>query len=229
MFFVRQQSNKCGLHAIQNLFKSAAIKASDLHQACVNIHEETGDQITNHESYGGDWSVAAVLKAMHAHGYEIKRAVKSGTMREWCVETIEEMMTQNDFRGFIIHQPLKHHFTCIRTEDVDGERHLYYVDSQSDGPIRISTRLATRRCLATAYAWEAFLVKGPEMDFVEPEQTIIYEGVVTDTKRTKFRPSAEFLREWEDLTSQTNKESEQKKCSVVQDTKDVCHFVQIDK
>ena len=145
MFFVRQQSNKCGLHAIQNLFKSAAIKAHDLHQACVSIHEETGDQITNHESYGGDWSVAAVLKAMHAHGYVIKRAVNSGTTREWCVETIENMMTQSNFRGFIIHQPQNHHFTCIRPEEVNGERHLYYVDSQSTGPIRISPRLATRR------------------------------------------------------------------------------------
>ena len=59
-------------------------------------------------------------------------------------------MAQNDFRGFIIHQPQKHHFTCIRPEDVDGKRHLYYVDSQSDGPVRISPRLATRRCLAAA-------------------------------------------------------------------------------
>ena len=200
MFFVRQQSNKCGLHAIQNLFKSAAITSKDLHEACTSIHEETGDRITNHESYGGDWSVAAVLKAMFAHGYEIKRAVKSGTTREWCVETIEDMMAQNDFRGFIIHQPQKHHFTCIRPEDVDGKRHLYYVDSQSDGPVRISPRLATRRCLAAAYAWEPFLVQGPEMDYVEP--IMLCEGLYTE--RTKFRPSAEFLREWEDLSSQTN-------------------------
>jgi len=215
MFFVRQQSNKCGLHAIQNLFKSAAIQAKDLHKACANIHEETGDRITNHESYGGDWSVAAVLKAMHAHGYEIKRAVKSGTTRVWCVETIEDIMAQNDFRGFIIHQPQNRHFTCIRPEDVDGERHLYYVDSQSNGPVRISPRLATRRCLAVAYAWEPFLVKGPEMDFVKPEQPVINEGTVADT--IKFRPSAEFLREWDELSS-INKESKQ--CSKVPDTKD---------
>ena len=145
--------------------------------------------------------MAAVLKAMFAHGYEIKRAVKSGTTREWCVETIEDMMAQNNFRGFIIHQPQKHHFTCIRPEDVDGKRYLYYVDSQSDGPVRISPRLATRRCLAAAYAWEPFLVQGPEMDYVEPDQTVIYEGGL---KHTKFRPSAEFLREWEDFSSQTD-------------------------
>lgn len=225
MFFVRQQSNKCGLHAIQNLFKSAAIKAVDLHQACLTIHEETGDSIHNHESYGGDWSVAAVLKALHAHGYEIERAVKSGTNREWCVSTIEDIMEQSDFRGFVIHQPQNHHFTCIRPEEVDGERHLYYVDSQSNGPVRISPRLATRRCLAAAYAWEPFLVTGPVMNFVKPEQT--YEGIVADTKRTKFKPSAEFLREWED--TRTNKESKQRQCFEVLDTKDVFDVVHVDK
>lgn len=216
MFFVRQQSNKCGLHAIQNLFKSAAIKADDLHVACATIHKETGDCITNHESYGGDWSVSAVLKAMHDHGYEITRAVKSGNVREWCIARLEDVMTQHDFRGFIIHQPQNHHFTCIRPEDVDGERHLYYVDSQSNGPIRISPRLATRRCLAAAYAWEPFLVRGPEMNFVavEPEMN------VEIGHRQKFKPSAEFLREWEDLTSQRNKESKHTALSRVRGTND---------
>ena len=218
MFFVRQQSNKCGLHAIQNLFKSAAIKANDLHQACTTIHKETGDCIKNHESYGGDWSVSAVLKAMHDRGYEITRAVKSGDVREWCIGNIEDVMVQPDFRGFIIHQPQNHHFTCIRPEDIDGERHLYYVDSQSNGPIRISPRLATRRCLAAAYAWEPFLVRGPEMNFVE---SVVEPGMDVEIgDRSKFKASAEFWREWEDLTSQRNKESKQSTLSRVRDTKD---------
>lgn len=232
MFFVRQQSNKCGLHAIQNLFKSAAIKSQDLHQACATIQKKTGDRMTNHESFGGDWSVAAVLQVMHARGYDIQRAVKSGDKREWCVEKMENMMTQDNFRGFIIHQPQNHHFTCIRPEDVEGERHLYYVDSQSSGPVRISPKLATRRCLASAYAWEPFLVQGPEMDFIEPEQNpmSIYEGAVADPEPTRFKPSAEFLREWEDLS--TNTKSKRRKLSEGPEdsnTNDSSRFVLSDK
>lgn len=202
MFFVRQQSNQCGLHAIQNVFKSAAITAVDLHQACVSIHEQTGDRISNHESYGGDWSVSAVVTAMRTHGYAVTRAVKSGTDRTWSVSSIDDLMKQENFRGFVIHQPQSHHYTCLRPEDVNGERHLYYVDSQSAGPIRISPLLATRRCLMAAYAWEPYLVCGDEMEFVESEQTpvSIYEGAVADESKSKFRPSAEFLREWEDLS-----------------------------
>jgi len=81
--------------------------------------------------------------------------------------------------------------------------------------------------LAAAYAWEPFLVKGPEMDFVESEQATIYEGIVAGPERVKFRPSAEFLREWDDLSSQTNKESKQRQCFGVPDTKDA--FARFDK
>jgi len=193
--------------------------------------------MTNHESYGGDWSVAAVLKVLYVRGYVIKRAVKSGTTREWCGETIENMMTQSNFRGFIIHLPQNHHFTCIRPEEVNGERHLYYVDSQSTGPIRISPRLATRRCLAAAYAWEPFLVQGPEMDFVEAEQfpiseqftNSVYEGLGDGSERAKFRPTAEFLREWEDLSSRTNTQPKQRELSENTNTKEVYHYIQTDK
>ena len=57
MFFVRQQTNQCGLHAIQNLFKSAAVSKADIHNSCQTIHEKTGDSILNHESLGGDWDL----------------------------------------------------------------------------------------------------------------------------------------------------------------------------
>lgn len=203
MFFVRQQSNQCGLHAIQNLFKSALITAEDLHTSCEDINKETGDAITNHESFGGDWSVSAVIKAITVQGYSVTRSVNTKRQRDWCVDSIDTLMKRDDFRGFIIHQPQSRHFTCLRPEEVGGERHLYYVDSQARGPIRISPKLAVRRCLEPAYAWEPFLISGPEMNYVgpqnSPEPVSIYEGAVSE-EQEKFQPSAGFLRDWEELS-----------------------------
>lgn len=203
MFFVRQQSNQCGLHAIQNLFKSASVTRDDLHQACASIHKETGDAVSNHESFGGDWSVEALCQALHNRGYNVERAVETKNERTWRAPDMDTLTKDPLFRGFLIHQPTNHHFTCIRPETMDGENLLYYVDSQSSGPIRISSRLAVRRCLASAYAWEPFVVRGPEMDYVEPiaSPVSVYQGVARkDDDRVKFRPSAEFLREWANLS-----------------------------
>lgn len=203
MFFVRQQSNQCGLHAIQNLFKSASVTRDDLHRACASIHKETGDAVSNHESFGGDWSVEALCQALHNRGYNVERAVETKNERTWRAPDMDTLAQDPLFRGFLIHQPTNHHFTCIRPETVDGDNLLYYVDSQSAGPIRISSRLAMRRCLAAAYAWEPFVVRGPEMDYVEPTASpvSVYQGVAReDDNRVKFKPSAEFLREWANLS-----------------------------
>lgn len=208
MFFVRQQNNQCGLHAIQNLFKSASITREDLHTACVNIHKETGDMVENHESFGGDWSVAAVICAIQKRGYTVERAVKSSEGREWVVSDLESLLKDPLFRGVLIHQ--NRHFTCIRPEKVDNEHHLYYVDSQSDGPIRISPRLAIRRCLAMAYAWEPFVVHGEEMEYVPPCETplslyqdVSCSGTNKEFKRgaNEFKPSVDFLQEWDKFSS----------------------------
>ena len=205
MFFVRQQSNQCGLHAIQNLFKSAAITRDDLHQACKSIHTATGDSVRNHESFGGDWSVEAVTQTVCQRGYTVERAVKEKqNERTWTIDDMETLTMDPLFRGFLLHQPVNHHFTCIRPEKISPtETRLYYVDSQASGPIRISPRLAMRRCLTSAYAWEPFVVKGPEMDYVAPVETpvSVYQGVACTSPRNVFRPSSEFLREWENLSS----------------------------
>lgn len=210
MFFVRQQSNQCGLHAIQNLFKSAAITRDDLHEACQTIHKTTGDAVRNHESFGGDWSVEAVTQAMHNRGYTVKRAVKSNrSERTWALDDMDSLAKDPMFRGFLIHQPINHHFTCIRPEKVEDDTHLYYVDSQAAGPIHISSRLAMRRCLASAYAWEPFAIHGPEMDYVAPVERPV--AVIAEEKaHKKFKPSAEFLREWENLSSSKTGKAESK-------------------
>ena len=214
MFFVRQQSNQCGLHAIQNLFKSASVTRDDLHKACHSIQKTTGDDISNHESFGGDWSVEAVCEAVRSRGYTVQRAVRTNNERTWEVEEMDKLVEDPMFRGFIVHQPVNHHFTCIRPEVVDNDKYLYYVDSQSSGPIRISARLALRRCLASAYAWEPFVVMGPEMDYVQPVETPIsvYKGVASEyePKRKKFKPSAEFLRDWSNLSESKKVKLEEK-------------------
>jgi len=209
MFFVRQQTNQCGLHAIQNLFKSAAVSKADIHNSCQTIHEKTGDSILNHESLGGDWSVEAVVETVRQRGYKVKRAVKSIDQRQWSGDDIDNLMKKPSFRGFIIHQPVNRHFTCIRPEVVDGEKQLFYVDSQSSGPIRISPRLASRRCLASAYAWEPFLVEGDEMEYVAPVETPVstYSDIAESKNPDKFKPSAEFLREWDNLSKTNNTET----------------------
>lgn len=213
MFFVRQHSNQCGLHAIQNLFKSAAITRDDLHAACQTIHKTTGDDVRNHESFGGDWSVEAVTQSIHNRGYTVERAVKTNRLeRTWSIDDMNTLVGDPLFRGFLIHQPVNRHYTCIRPEKVEDEIHLYYVDSQAVGPIRISSRLAMRRCLTVAYAWEPFLIKGPEMDYVAPVETPVslYNGVATDSPPKIFKPSAEFLRGWENLSATKPVEQETK-------------------
>tara|TARA_B100001059_G_scaffold229255_1_gene261600 strand:+ start:541 stop:1236 length:696 start_codon:yes stop_codon:yes gene_type:complete len=207
MFFVRQESNHCGLHAIQNMLKSANITRADMHRACETIHSTTGDPIHNHESFGGDWSVAAVLQALRDHGYEVERAVSTKkAQREWSVPEMETLMDDPLFRGFIVHQSMRQHFTCLRPENDDGDTRLYYVDSQSSGPIRMMTRLAMRRCLSPSYAWEAFLVRGPEPEYVTPPVSPVgaFHGVEKSSKETGFTPSESFLREWRAFAEPTN-------------------------
>jgi len=200
MFFVRQQSNQCGLHAIQNMLKTAAITKDDMRSACETIHKQTGDPLHNHETLGGDWSVSAVLQALRGREFRVNRAVVSKQEREWSGPSMEELMSDPSFRGFIVHQPMQRHFTCMRPETIDGEQHLYYVDSQSKGPMRISSRLATRRCLAAAYAWEPYAVHGDEIEYVAPPEDAMqtYHGIASEEKEgaPRLKPSEEFLREW---------------------------------
>lgn len=203
MFFVRQKANQCGLHAIQNMLKSAAITNDDMRRACDNIHKETGDLVHNHETFGGDWSVSAVIQALQDRGYSVQRAVSTTkSNREWSVESMDDLLKDKTFRGFILHQPMRKHFTCMRPETVDGAPHMYYVDSQSAGPIRISSRLAMRRCLAQAYAWEPYMVKGEEIEYVAPEENAmsIYHGISHEKNEDPpFIPSEEFLRQYRSL------------------------------
>ena len=198
MFFARQKNNQCGLHAIQNLFKSAKITATDMHDACNDIHDKTGDMISNHESFGGDWSVEAVLQTVVKHGYSIESGICSKSGREWAGPPLSELIKDDDFRGMIIHQPLNRHFTCLRPETGPDGTHLYYVDSQSDGPRRISPNLASRRCLAEAYSWEPFIVKGPEMDYVS-SLPAVSEKIDYGAKKRVSRPSEEFMSAWYSL------------------------------
>lgn len=205
MFFVRQRSNKCGLHAIQNMFESASVTEDDLSGACRDIHEKTGDPVHNHETFGGDWSCSAVLQAIRNRGYEVRRAVNSGHERAWSAPDIETLMEDDSFRGIILYQPRQRHFTCARPQDVGEERALYYVDSQSDGPVKMSSRLLSRRCVGAAYAWEPFIVHGEKMVHVPPKEDVVATIEQMSSKRRKFTPSADFMRDW--YVSSTTKQT----------------------
>ena len=204
MFFVRQQGNKCGLHALQNMFKSSDMSENELHDACTFIHKETGDAVENHESLSGYWSVDAMTYAMKKRGYDVQRAVASGVERKWSGPDIEDLVQEPDFRGMILHQPLNQHYTCVRPEEHDGKRSLYYVDSQSSGPIKISPKLVKNRCVSSAYAWEPFVVRGKEMPYKAPtEHTITedYDNIVPLAlqgikERKVIEPSPSFLKSW---------------------------------
>lgn len=206
MFFVRQKTNQCGLHAIQNMFKSAKITNQDMHETCKDIHDQTGDHIHNHESFGGDWSVEAVLQTLVRHGYTVEPAISSKNEREWVGPPIAELLQDNDFRGMIVHQPMNRHFTCLRPEEKEGSQELYYIDSQSGGPRKISPNLASRRCLAAAYSWEPYIVKGPEMEYVEALQLPLpgspYDGGIRESKRVK-KPSEDFMHAWHSLSARS--------------------------
>lgn len=196
MFFSRQKTNQCGLHAIQNVLKTAKVTETDIHNACQDIKDKTGDIVSNHESFGGNWSVHAVLQTLVGHGYTVEPGVSSKREREWKGPPISELLQDETFRGMIIHQPTNRHFTCLRPEKEGGDTHLYYVDSQSDGPRRISPKLASRRCLAGAYSWEPFIIKGPEMERIElPEEISLKACEERPSKRTK-RPAEEFMQAW---------------------------------
>jgi hypothetical protein len=195
-FFVRQQTNQCGLHALQNMFKSAALTKRDMHAACEAIFQQTGDPIYNHESMGGDWSVAAIVMVLVMEGYQVSGAVSSKAKRTWTGKSLDVLLDDPQFRGIILHQPKNRHFTCLRPEQVGTQRHLFFVDSQSSGPIRISKRLAKRRCLAAAYAWEPYIVMGKEMEFVAPPPDVQKTIPVRTSKRVKRRPSEDFMKIW---------------------------------
>tara|TARA_B110000908_G_C10267089_1_gene465323 strand:- start:1724 stop:2443 length:720 start_codon:yes stop_codon:yes gene_type:complete len=197
MFFSRQKTNQCGLHAIQNVLKTAKVTETDIHNACQDIKDKTGDIVSNHESFGGNWSVHAVLQTLVGHGYTVEPGVSSKREREWTGPPISELLQDETFRGMIIHQPTNRHFTCLRPEKEGDDTRLYYVDSQSDGPRRISPKLASRRCLAGAYSWEPFIIKGPEMERIELPEEISLNACEEKrpTKRTK-RPAEEFMQAW---------------------------------
>jgi len=193
MFFVRQFANFCGNHAIQNLFKSCKITYTDMHAACQKIFEETGDPVSNHESFGGNWSVAAVLKAITMAGYEVIQAVETKDKRIWTAASIPELMKNPEFRGVIIHQQHRHHFTCLRTELIEDKLKLYLVDSQSPGPLCISPKLAMLRCTSTAYSWEAYIVMGPEMEVVLPNGPAVMKQYTREPKRQRKNRHLVFL------------------------------------
>tara|TARA_B110000285_G_C15052370_1_gene577692 strand:- start:64 stop:735 length:672 start_codon:yes stop_codon:yes gene_type:complete len=218
MFFVRQQSNQCGLHAIQNMFKSASITTEDMRAACEDIHTQTGDAVYNHESFGGDWSVSAVIAAIVRRGYRVETAVSSKSERTWSITTISELLKDETFRGMIVHQPLARHFTCLRPEIVDGVRQLFYVDSQSSGPLQISPKLATRRCLAAAYAWEPYVVKGEIMEFVPSTD---FNTITTVQRPEVQRPPDDFMQAWYSLTSKEQKTVDSKPSMVKSSTEEV--------
>ena len=188
MFFVKQWLNFCGLISVQNMFKSCKITYTDMHAACEKIFEETGDPVSNHESFGGNWSVAAVLKAITMAGYEVIQAVSTKDKRIWTAASIPELMEDPEFRGILIHQPHRHHFTCLRTELIEDKLKLYLVDSQSPGPLCISPKLAMQRCISTAYSWEAYIVMGPEMESILPTVPAVMRQYTRDTKRRRVQP-----------------------------------------
>ena len=200
MFFVKQFANFCGLHAIQNMFKSCKITYTDMHIACQKIFEETTDPVSNHESFGGNWSVAAVLKAITMAGYEVVQAVETKDIRVWTAASIPELMEDPEFRGIIIHQPHRHHFTCLRTELIEDKLKLYLVDSQSPGPLCISPKLAMQRCTSPAYAWEAYIIMGKEMEsFLPAASASIKQYSRTNTKRQRKKPPPGFLEAYKKL------------------------------
>jgi hypothetical protein len=206
MFFVRQQGNKCGLHALQNMFKSADMSEVELHEACNAIHKETGDAIENHESLNGYWSVDAMSYAMTKRGYDVQRAIVSGLERQWSGPDIDTLIQEPNFRGVILHQPLNQHYTCVRPEGAPGERSLYYVDSQSSGPIKISPHLVKNRCVSTAYAWEPFVVRGEDMVYKSPAEQVAddYDNIVPVAlqeikERPVVQPPESFLKEWREF------------------------------
>jgi hypothetical protein len=213
MFFVKQIFSFCGLISIQNMFKSCKITYTCMHAACEKIFEETGDPVSNHESFGGNWSVAAVLKAITMAGYEVIQAVETKEQRIWAAASIQDLMEDPEFRGVIIHQQHRHHFTCLRTEKIDGENKLYLVDSQSPGPICISPKLAMQRCIAPAYSWEAYIIMGPEMESILPTvpavmkmqvvlpsgPTVMKQYTRTNTKRQRKKPPPGFLEAYNKL------------------------------
>lgn len=194
MFFAKQKSNQCGLHAIQNVLKTAAINSQDMQKACQTIEKNTGDAIHNHESLSGYWSVSAVLQALRNRDFEVYAAVESRSERTWTGPPLDKLSEDPMFKGLVLHQPIERHFTCIRPETVDGATHLYYVDSQSQGPIRISSRLAMRRCLSKAYSWEPYVIRGEDLEYVEAPITDLPETYIQ--QRDRIAPPSDFMEEW---------------------------------
>ena len=130
-FHEQQRAMNCGLHAIHNLFREndwpTVKEMNQLAEACA---KESGDQVYNHKSWGGYWSMDVVKRAIMAHGYMIENMVdtKKNKDGETCylwkhkLGTMNELLVDDNAIGFIIHQP--QHYTALRKQ-LDGEDWQY--------------------------------------------------------------------------------------------------------
>jgi len=125
-FHEQQRAMNCGLHAIHNLFREnkwpTVKEMNELAETCA---KESGDQVYNHKSWGGYWSMDVVKRAIMAHGYKIENMVdtKKNTDGETCylwkhqLGTMNDLLVDDNAIGFIIHQP--QHYTALRKQ-LDG-------------------------------------------------------------------------------------------------------------
>tara|TARA_B100000214_G_C23951284_1_gene620618 strand:- start:983 stop:1663 length:681 start_codon:yes stop_codon:yes gene_type:complete len=119
-FHEHQVAAYCGLHAIHNLIRGAEWPTvQDMNKAAEECAKESGDNIYNHKSFSGFWSMDTVRRVLKEGGYEVKCGVTTKTIQGeikyyWNIPTMYSLLADDNVLGFIIHQP--QHYTALRKQ-----------------------------------------------------------------------------------------------------------------
>jgi hypothetical protein len=118
-FFECQIASKCALHSIHNLLRTNKfVSENDMNIAAKEVAEESGDELSNHCSTGGNWSMETIRRVLTKKNYEILPVLKC--LRDdkiWLVGRMVALWQTQNVYGFILHkikQDSQDHFLVLR-------------------------------------------------------------------------------------------------------------------
>ena len=118
-FFECQIASKCALHAIHNLLRTNKIVSeSDMNIAAKEVSAESGDDLSNHCSPSGNWSVETIRRVLVEKNYETVTVLKILRNEQiWQVGKMVSLWQTQNVIGFILHeikQDAQDHFLVLR-------------------------------------------------------------------------------------------------------------------
>jgi hypothetical protein len=118
-FFECQIASKCALHSIHNLLRTNKIVSeNDMNIAAKEVAVESGDELSNHCSPSGNWSVETIRRVLVEKNYETVTVLKILRNEQiWQVGKMVSLWQTQNVIGFILHkikQDTQDHFLVLR-------------------------------------------------------------------------------------------------------------------